>query len=120
MTVKMLTMKTIKFFSIATLAGILCALSLQAQPSASTAVQQQQSIPQAMPNLMPGTNAPELYSDEDADVGPQHILSLSPRRTMFEVSADSEYLWTDNALLQPNGGVESTIFVNTISAAYVP
>ena len=69
---------------------------------------------------MPGTNAPELYSDEDADVGPQHILSLSPRRTMFEVSADSEYLWTDNALLQPNGGVESTIFVNTISAAYVP
>lgn len=101
-------------------------MALQAQPSAPTAVQQQENFQQSpaqqpmLSTLAPGTNAPEIYPGEDADVGPQHILRLVPRRTMFEVKADSEYLWTDNALLSSVAPVESTIFINTISAAYAP
>jgi hypothetical protein len=114
-------MKTNKFFPAILSACFALVLSLQAQPSASTAVQQQNSLQQqTFASLTPGTNAPEIYPGEDADVGPQHILEVEPRRTMFEVKADSEYLWTDNALLTPVGEIASTIFVNTISATYLP
>src|SRR6185312_7273248 len=96
-------MKTAKKFLIVLL-GCIVSLCAHAQPSASTAVQQQQNFQQSasqqqlLSSLKAGTNAPELYAGEDADVGPQNILLAVPRRTYFEVKADSEYLWTDNAL----------------------
>src|SRR5580698_4160201 len=84
---------------------IFAVISLKAQPAASTAVQQQQNFQQTMElqkpllPLRPGTNAPETYQGENADIGPQHVLRLVPQRTFFMVRLDSQYLYTDNVLL---------------------
>jgi hypothetical protein len=114
------------------LAGILLAfcacagLSLYAQPSAPMATQQTQNFQQNMElqkpmlSLHPGTNAPEIYQGENADIGEQHILRLLPRSTLFMVSVDSQYLYTDNALLTTHPYVSSTEFVNTLVAAFAP
>src|ERR1035441_10562474 len=75
---------------------VMSAGSLLAQPTAPTAIQQQQNFQQNMEqrqpliSLKPGTNAPEIYQGENADVGPQHILRLLPQRTYFMVQADSQ------------------------------
>ncbi|HEY3762351.1 MAG TPA: hypothetical protein VGN23_11450 [Verrucomicrobiae bacterium] len=114
------------------LAGILivvCAftgLSLYAQPSAPMATQEQQNFQQNMEvqkpeiSLHPGTNAPEIYEGENSDIGEQHMLRIIPRRTHFLVSLDSQYLYTDNALLSQHPYVSSTEFVNTLVAAFAP
>lgn len=100
--------------------------SLQAQPSAATAIQQQQNFQQSMDfqkpllSLKPGTNAPEIYPGENADIGPQYILRLLPQRTYFMVRADSQYLYTDNVLLTRAPATPGTEFVNTIQAAFAP
>jgi len=115
-------MKNLSSFAIVFFAAV---ASLCAQP-APTAIQQQENFQQntaqqqPMLGLKAGTNAPEIYPGEDADVGPQHILKLIPRRTYFEVKADSEYFYTDNALLSQHPTISSTLFVNTISAAFAP
>jgi hypothetical protein len=106
--------------------GILFALSLHAQPSAPTAIQQQQNFQKNMEqrqpliSLKPGTNAPEIYQGENADVGPQHILRLLPLRTWLMARADSEYLYSDNLLLTQNNKSPGTEFVNSIQAAFAP
>jgi hypothetical protein len=102
------------------------AVSLKAQPSAPTATQQQQNFQQSMEqqrpliSLKPGTNAPEIYEGENADVGPQHILRLLPQRTYFLVKVDSQYLYTDNIFLTQHPTIPGTEFVNTIQAAFEP
>jgi hypothetical protein len=104
---------------------LLPVISIRAQPSAPTAIQQQQNFQQRselqkpLISLRPGTNAPEIYQGENADIGPQHIMRLLPQRTYFMVRADSQYLYTDNALLQ-NTATPGTEFVNTIQAAISP
>jgi len=105
---------------------VLAGLSAYAQPSAPTATQQAQNFQNNMEmqkpflTLYPGTNAPETYQGENADIGEQHILRLLPRSTLFMVSLDSEYLYTDNALLTTANPVSSTEFVNTLVAAFAP
>ncbi len=85
---------------------LLPVVSIRAQPSTPTAIQQQQNFQQRselqkpLISLRPGTNAPEIYQGENADIGPQHIMRLLPQRTYFMVRADSQYLYTDNALLR--------------------
>ena len=117
---------TNKFAGLLLSYGVLFALSLRAQPSAPTAVQQQQNFQQSMEQQKPlislkrGTNAPELYQGENADVGPQHILRLLPQRTHFLIKMDSQYLYTDNVLLTGNPTIPGTEFVNTIQAAFEP
>jgi hypothetical protein len=104
----------------------LLAVSLQAQPNAPTAVQQMQNFQRNMEQQQPlaalraGTNAPEIYPGENSDIGPQQILRLVPRRTHFEIKADSQYLYTDNAQLTQNNPTPATEFVNSISAAFAP
>src|SRR5450432_2530753 len=56
-------------------------------------------------NLSTNTEAPELYPGENADVGPQRILRLKPRKTYFEVIADSQCLYTGNVYLSENNKV---------------
>src|SRR3954468_7693202 len=96
--------RTVIFSSILT-ACLTAAISAMAQPSAPTAIQQQQNAQQNMTqqqmltSVKSGTNAPEIYAGEESDTGPQHILQVVARRNLFEVRADSEYLYTDNALL---------------------
>ena len=105
---------------------VVSAVSLRAQPSAPTAVQQQQNFQQNMEHQQPlislkrGTNAPELYQGENADVGPQHVMRLLPQRTHFMVRADSQYLYSDNLLLTQHNKSPGTEFVNTIQAAFAP
>jgi hypothetical protein len=107
--------------------AFLSLVSANAQIKTSTAVQQsqdlQQNIEQQKPllDLRAGTKAPETYTNEDSDIGAQHILRVIPRPTKWEVGADSRYYYTDNAQLAQNGPlISSSVFVNTISAAYAP
>lgn len=105
---------------------VVSAVSLQAQPSASTAVQQQQNFQQSMQQQKPllsltrGTNAPDLYTQERDDVGPQVVLRTLPLRTYFMVRLDSEYLYSDNVLLTGNPKTAGTEFVNTAQVAFAP
>jgi hypothetical protein len=97
---------------------------LRAQPSASERFDRtQRELPMARPpllNLSTNTEAPELYPGENADVGPQRILRLQPRKTRFEIAADSQYFYTDNAFLSDDNKQGTTLFVNTIQAAFAP
>ena len=105
---------------------VMSVFSLRAQPSAATAIQQQQNFQQGMElqkplvSLKPGTNAPEIYQGENADIGPQHILRLLPRRTYLMARVDSQYLYSDNVLLSQQNPTPGTEFVNTVQAAFAP
>ena len=120
-------MKTIKILAgISLSCVVLSAVSLRAQPAVENALQQQANFQRNMEQEKPllglkaGTNAPETYPGENSDIGAQHIMRIIPHRTYWEFRADSEYLYTDNAQLTQNGKVESTEFVNSISAAFAP
>lgn len=106
--------------------GILLAVSLHAQPVPSTSIQQKENFQNNMEQQQPlialkaGTNAPEVYTGENADIGPQHILRVMQHRSLFEVSFDTEYLYTDNALLSQGHGAAASVWVNTVNAAFAP
>jgi len=109
---------------------VLSAVSLRAQPTAPTAVQQLQNFQQNMDQQKPmvdlraGGNAPETYTNENEDIGAQHILRVIPRPTMWEAVVDSRYFFTDNATLSQktpaNPFTSASVFVNTVSFAYAP
>src|SRR5260221_1180887 len=111
---------------IAVLCFIYLGVSLVALRAQPTAVQQAENFKnttaaqQPLSSLKEGTNAPEIYTNENEDIGPQHILRIVPRPTLFEVKAASQYLYTDNGLLSAKPAISTTEFVNTISAAYAP
>ncbi|HUA67517.1 MAG TPA: hypothetical protein VMA13_03120 [Candidatus Saccharimonadales bacterium] len=115
-----------KFAGLWLVCVVMSAFSLRAQPSAATASQQQQNFQQGMElrqpllSLRPGTNAPEIYPGENADIGPQYILRLNPQRTYFMVRVDSQYLYSENVLLEQHNPTPGTEFVNTIQAALAP
>jgi hypothetical protein len=71
-------------------------------------------------NLSTNMEAPELYPGENADVGPQRILRLKPRKTYFEVIADSQCMYSDNVYLSEDKKVGGALFINTIQAALAP
>jgi hypothetical protein len=101
-----------------------CVISLRAQPAAvqqleNTQQAQQQQI--ILSGLKVGTNAPELYQGENEDIGPQRILRLNPRPVHFDVLADSQVFFTDNANFAQNPDmIPSAVFVNTIQFAFTP
>jgi hypothetical protein len=103
------------------LAGV---ISSRAQPAAvqqlenTRQAQQQQTL---LPGLVAGTNAPELYSGENEDVGPQRILRINPRPTYFDALLDSQVFYTDDANFDSRANaIGSAVFVNTIQAAFAP
>lgn len=108
------------------MSGVLWGFCAQGQPTAPVATQQAQNFQQSMElqkpllSLRPGTNAPEIYPGENADIGEQHILKVLPRRTLFTATLDSEYLYTDNALLTQHPYISSSEFVNTLVAGLAP
>ena len=65
-------------------------------------------------------SAPELYPGESDDVGPQSILATKPRPLLFDVSADAQYYFSDNALLDHDSRQSSGILISTIQAAFAP
>lgn len=102
--------------------SLFAATALLAQPAS---VQQFQNTKlNEMPAFAPlaeGTNAPELYTGENKDVGPQEILRLIPRHRWFSLLADSQFFWTDNANFAPNGQrIGSGVFLNSVSGALTP
>lgn len=99
-------------------------LSLRAQPAAVQQLQNNQlsrELQTLPPGLTAGTNAPDLYTGESTDVGPQRILRLAPKRTYFDVLLDSQVYYSDNANYAGNrNAVGSAMFVNTIQASFAP
>ncbi|MFO1501444.1 MAG: hypothetical protein U1G07_24155 [Verrucomicrobiota bacterium] len=66
------------------------------------------------------TNAPELYPGENEDVGPQAILRLRAKRTLFEAVADTQYLYTDNNRLSEDHKIDTGLAINTVQFALAP
>jgi len=104
---------------------LICAISSRAQPSTFQQLQNNQlntlqQIP--LPGLRPGTNAPELYPGENADIGPQRILRLNPRPNYFDVFLDSQVYYSDNPTYaqQSTNKIGSYVFINTIQFALAP
>jgi len=68
--------------------------------------------------------APELFPGENADVGPQSILKIKPRRRYVDLLADWQYFYTSNTYLQERGNgsspVETGLMVSTIQLALAP
>lgn len=64
--------------------------------------------------------APELYSGESDDVGPQFIVQSKPRRKWVEATADSQYYYTSNMLLTEQMPIDTTILVSTVQVALAP
>lgn len=97
----------------------LAAQSANVQQFQNTQHAQQMQTP--LVNLKNATNAPELYSGESSDVGPQRILRLNPRPDYFDVFFDSEVFYSDNAnYAQGTDIIGSAVFVNTLQAAFTP
>jgi hypothetical protein len=88
--------------------------------------QQQLQLQAPSPELRTGTNAPELYSGENADIGPQRILQVGPnarpRRNYFDGQLDTQVFFTDNANYSgpSTARIESWVFVNTAMLAFAP
>ena len=78
------------------------------------------------PELRAGTNAPELYTGENADIGPQRILRVgtqnnAPRRKYLDGELDTQIFYSDNATYgNAHNRVGSWVFVNTAQAAFAP
>lgn len=64
--------------------------------------------------------APEFYSGETSDVGPQTLLQLKPRRTYVQASLDEQYFYTDNMFLTDHGKQGADVSITTIQAALAP
>lgn len=67
-----------------------------------------------------GETAPSLYPGETEDVGPQSVLAVKPRRTLFQGMADIQYYYTDNAFLDHSVRYNSGVMVSTVNFALAP
>ena len=67
-----------------------------------------------------GDSLPDLYPGETDDVGPQSVLSVKRRRTLFEGVADSQYYYTDNVFLDHSSRIASGVLVSTAQLALAP
>lgn len=81
---------------------------------------QQKRAAEGIAKFESGTNAPEFYAGETEDVGPQSVLKLKPKRTLFEGIADVQYFYSDNALLDHSYRVPSGVMVASVQAAIAP
>ncbi len=83
-------------------------------------VQQKRNLAQSAKDYKEGDSAPELYPDETADVGPQTVLRLQPRHTLFEAMADAQYFYTDNMFLNERHHQGADVLVSTVEFALAP
>lgn len=68
-----------------------------------------------------GETAPELFSGETSDVGPQSVLRLKPRRSWFEAQADVQYYFTDDLFPEAaSGKLASAVVLSTVQLAVAP
>lgn len=64
--------------------------------------------------------APELFPGESDDLGPQQLLLKKPRAKMFELSTDTQALFSSNALLSERGHRGVGVFIQNASLAFAP
>jgi hypothetical protein len=83
-------------------------------------VQQRQQLDQALPELADTNAVPELYAGESSDLGPQSVLQVKPRRTLFKAFADEQYFYTDNMFLADHDKQGVDVLVSTVQAALAP
>ena len=102
----------------------LVAGSVRAQVSGAIqqvdASQQRRQLEQTAKPTADGDTAPELYSGESSDVGPQSVLRMKPRKTLFEAMADVQYFYTDNMFLATDHKVSADVLVSTAQFAFAP
>ncbi|KAF0181445.1 MAG: hypothetical protein FD161_118 [Limisphaerales bacterium] len=108
----------------ACLAGAVLA-SAQTPPRVdqADAIKRQQELEKKLRDAtQPGTaeaDAPELFQGELKDVGPQSILKVKQKRTVFQVIMDSQFFYTSNQNLAEDAAGTS-LFVNNAQIAYAP
>jgi hypothetical protein len=85
--------------------------------------QRRQEAEQLLPPITE-ESAPELFVGEFKDVGPQSILRIKPRRTLFEAGVDSELYYTSNVFLEEEANgvdlTDTTVLVNTVHLDLAP
>jgi len=64
--------------------------------------------------------APEFYTGETSDVGPQSLLELKQRRHWFRAFADEQLFYSDNVFLTDGGKQDADVLVSTINVALAP
>lgn len=100
-------------------------VTAQTQPRVdqADAIRRQQELDKKLRDAsQPGSaamDAPELFQGELKDVGPQSILKVKQKRTLFEVAFDSQFFYTSNQNLAEDAA-GTTLFVNTAQIAYAP
>ncbi len=82
--------------------------------------QQQRKLFQSAQSLQAGDSAPELYPEENGDLGPQTVLKAKPRHTLFEAMADVQYFYTDNMFLTEKDPVATDVLLSTVQFALAP
>src|SRR2546423_77246 len=92
------------------------AAAAQVNPAVNqaTTTQQQRETDKV---LAPGGAVPALYSEEDADVGPQSVL-IKKKPTLFRISADAQMFYTDNMFYQEHDKQAAGVAVSTVEAAF--
>ena len=77
-------------------------------------MQERRQRAQMADSYIDGSSAPELYPDESSDVGPQTVLRMKPRRTLFEAMADVQYFYTDNMFLTEKQKHDADVLANHV------
>lgn len=112
----------LKFLS--SLGLMLCVASVSAQTPGAIQqvdnVQQKRNLAQSAKDYKEGDVVPELYAEETPDVGPQTVLRLQPRHTLFEAMADEQYFYTDNMFLSEHHRQGADVLVSTAEVALAP
>lgn len=122
-------MSVLRFTSVSLL---LCASTLPATAQVNSAVGQVQlqdqrrdledTLKKAQQRTAAGSEidiAPELFTGEIEDVGPQQILRQKRKKRWVDLRLDSQFFYSSNSDLTENGK-GSTIFVNSLALALGP
>ena len=96
----------------------LASLRAQNNPAVNQAdtTRQQRDTDKAMRGPQPGDEAPPLYEDENADVGPQSILRQK-KPSWIRFGADAQMFYTDNMLYAEHDKKSAGVAVTTVEAA---
>ena len=80
----------------------------------------EQTTPPALPSKPEGSQVPELYPGESADLGTQMLLREKPIIRYFEFSADTQFSYTSNANLDRYFPKDTGVSASTLSLAFAP
>lgn len=79
----------------------------------------QRDTDKVLRDIQPGGTLPSLYSEEDADIGPQTVLRKK-KQTWFRGLWDGQLFYTDNMNFAEHNERDAVVAVNTLEAALTP